>query len=88
MVKVEIDSGVCGHKATVKAVSDKAYAVRMEVDGTCPHVQNMVAGLNEVNALREIGLRDGLPSVLRTAYEHCAHHQRRMTGHVSRDPGE
>ena len=88
MVKVEIDSGVCGHKATVRAMGGEAYTVRIEVDSTCPHVQNMAAGLGEGDAPPEIGLRDGRPAVLGTAYEHCAHHQRRMTGHGSRDPGE
>ncbi|MBN1320347.1 MAG: hypothetical protein JXA87_05825 [Thermoleophilia bacterium] len=73
MVKVEIDPGVCGHKTTVKAVGGEAYAVQIEVDSTCSHVQNMMAGLGEVNALQQIGLRNGLPSVLQTAYDHCAH---------------
>ena len=73
MVKVEIDPGVCGHKTTVRAVGGEAYSVQIEVDSTCSHVQKIAAGLGEVNALQQIGLRDGLPSVLLTAYERCAH---------------
>lgn len=73
MVKVEIDPGVCGHKTTVRAVGGEAYAVRVELESTCSHVQKIAADLGEVNALEQIGLRNGLPPLLRAAYARCAH---------------
>ena len=38
-----------------------------------PYVRTVAADLDEVDALRQIGLRGGLPDVLETAYRHCAH---------------
>ncbi|MBN1631982.1 MAG: hypothetical protein JW990_19680 [Thermoleophilia bacterium] len=73
MATVEIDAGVCGHTATVTAMRGEGYSVKLAIESTCPHVQALDAEIDEVDALRQIGLRGGLPSVLETAYNHCAH---------------
>lgn len=73
MVKVEIDPGVCGHRTTVKAVGGEAYSVEVELESTCSHIQQIAEELGSVNALEQIGLRNGLPPLLRTAYARCAH---------------
>lgn len=73
MVEVEIDPGICGHTTTVKAAGGEMYTVRVTLESTCTHVQKIDTELGEVNALHQIGLREGLPPVLQTAYSHCIH---------------
>jgi hypothetical protein len=73
MATVEIDAGVCGHTTTVAAERGDGYSVRVSLDSTCPHVQKIAPEVAEVDALEQIGLRDGLPPVLQSAYTHCAH---------------
>jgi hypothetical protein len=70
---VEIDAGVCGHTTTVTATRGEGYSVRLEIESDCPQVQDLDAKIGQVDALRQIGLRQGLPSVLETAYAACAH---------------
>jgi len=76
-VLAEIDAGVCGHLTTVRAAKTDGYKVRVAAESTCPHVRKIAADLaadgGEVDALHQIGLRQGLPTVLETAYRHCAH---------------
>lgn len=76
-VLAEIDAGVCGHLTTVRATKTDGYKVRLTAESTCPHVTKIAADLEadggEVDALHQIGLRQGLPTVLETAYRHCAH---------------
>ena len=73
MATVEIQSGICGHVTTVKAVGGEAYKVHMSIESTCPHVWKISGDVDEVDALQQIALRDGLPSVLDSAYSHCVH---------------
>ncbi len=71
---VELDAGVCGHTARVRAIKTSGYRVKLSIESTCPHVSNIADDLDEeIDALRQIGLREGLPPVLETAYRHCAH---------------
>jgi len=70
---VEIDAGVCGHTTTVTAIRGEGYSVRLEIKSDCPQVQALDTQIGEVDALRQIGLRAGLPTVLETAYAGCAH---------------
>ncbi len=70
---VVVDAGVCGHAATVKATKTSGYSVRVELESDCPHVQKIAVEPIEVDALRQIGLRGGLPPLLETAYACCAH---------------
>ncbi|MBN1632355.1 MAG: hypothetical protein JW990_21565 [Thermoleophilia bacterium] len=73
MATVEIDAGVCGHKTIVTAARGEGYSVRLDIKSDCPQVQALDAQVNEVDALRQISSRGGLPSVLETAYAGCAH---------------
>lgn len=73
MATVEIDAGVCGHTATVRAERGEGYSVRLAIESDCPHVQSLDVEIDEVDALQQIGLRGGLPPVLKTAYNRCAH---------------
>jgi hypothetical protein len=70
---VLVDAGVCGHTATVRASKTTGYSVRVELESDCPHVQKIAAEPIEVDALRQIGLRGGLPPLLESAYACCAH---------------
>jgi hypothetical protein len=70
---VVVDAGVCGHKATITAEKTTGYTVRLEIESDCPHVQKIAPEPLEVDGLRQIGLRGGLPSLLETAYGCCAH---------------
>jgi len=73
MAIVEIHSGVCGHVTTVKAVGGDAYKVHVTLESTCPHVWKISGDVDDVDALQQIGLRGGLPTVLQAAYTHCVH---------------
>lgn len=73
MALVAIDAGVCGYATTVRATRGAGYSVRLDIESECPHVRKIDADIDDVNALQQIGLRDGLPPVLQTAYRHCAH---------------
>jgi hypothetical protein len=70
---VLVEAGVCGHRASITADKTAGYAVRVHIDSDCPHVQKIAPEPLEVDALRQIGLRGGLPSLLETAYANCAH---------------
>jgi hypothetical protein len=70
---VLVDAGVCGHTATVRATRTTGYNVRLELESDCPHVQKIAAEPLEVDAVRQIGLRGGLPPLLESAYACCAH---------------
>jgi Family of unknown function (DUF6951) len=70
---VVVDAGVCGHGATVRAAKTGGYNVRVELESDCPHVQKIAPEPIEVDALRQIGLRGGLPPLLESAYACCAH---------------
>ncbi len=73
MATVAIDGGVCGYNTTVKAIRGPGYSVQLSIESECPHVRKIGEEIKEVDALQQIGLRGGLPSVLVTAYGLCAH---------------
>ena len=73
MATAEIDAGVCGHKALVTATRGEGYRVKVTIESDCPHVQKISDDLDEVDAVQQIGLRNGLPSALQAAYVRCAH---------------
>jgi hypothetical protein len=70
---VVVDAGVCGHWARVRAEKTTGYTVRLTIETDCPHVQKIAPEPLEVDAVRQIGLRGGLPSLLENAYACCAH---------------
>jgi hypothetical protein len=70
---VVVDAGICGHSATIRAVKTTGYTVRVEIESDCAHVQKIAPEPTEVDALRQIGLRGGLPPLLESAYACCAH---------------
>ena len=73
MATVEIDAGICGHTTTVTTTAGEGYKVHVSLESTCPHVWMIAGDVAEVDALQQIGLRGGLPSVLQAAYAHCVH---------------
>jgi hypothetical protein len=70
---VVVNAGVCGHTATIKAAKTSGYNVRISVESDCPHVQKIAPEPIEVDALRQVATRAGLPSLLEDAYRSCAH---------------
>jgi hypothetical protein len=70
---VLVDAGVCGHEATIAAEKTAGYTVRLTIASDCPHVRKIAPEPLEVDAVRQIGLRRGLPSLLENAYACCAH---------------
>ncbi len=63
MATVEIEAGICCHTTTVRTTRGEAYNVRVSLESTCPHVWMIAGDLDEVDALQQIGLRGGPPSV-------------------------
>ena len=57
----------------MRAAKTTGYTVRLELESDCPHVQKIAGEPIEVDALRQIGLRGGLPPLLESAYGCCAH---------------
>jgi hypothetical protein len=70
---VVANAGVCGHTATIRAVKTAGHVVRLSLESDCAHVQKIAPEPLEVDALRQIGLRGGLPPLLEAAYACCAH---------------
>ncbi len=70
---VTVEAGVCGHQATIRAQKTEGYNVRIEIETDCPHVQKIAPEPIEADAIRQIGLRGGLPSLLDASYAVCAH---------------
>jgi hypothetical protein len=70
---VVVDAGVCGHTAAIRTAKTAGYNVRIEIESDCPHVQKIAPEPLEVDAVRQIGLRGGLPTLLESAYACCAH---------------
>jgi hypothetical protein len=70
---VEVEAGVCGYTTSVSARKTQGYNVSVAITSECPHVSAIGSEVAEVDALRQIGLRGGLPTVLETAYRHCVH---------------
>jgi hypothetical protein len=71
--RVVVNAGVCGHTATVRAAKTAGYLVRLTIESDCPHVQKIAPEPIEVDALRQVATRAGLPSLLEDAYRSCAH---------------
>ncbi len=70
---VEVEAGVCGYTTSVTARKTEGYNVSVAIASECPHVSAIASEVAEVDALHQIGLRGGLPTVLETAYRHCVH---------------
>jgi hypothetical protein len=70
---VIVDAGVCGYTTTIRAAKTAGYNVRLELQSDCPHVQKIADEPIEIDAVRQIGLRGGLPPLLESAYACCAH---------------
>jgi len=54
MVELEIDSGICGFKTTVKAESRSKYDCSLSIESQCKHVQKMAEKISDVNAMNEL----------------------------------
>ncbi len=72
MASAEIDSGICGFCTTIRSRSDGSV-VRLEIESTCPHVNELGEHLTEVDPWREISFRGEGPLTFRLAAEHLAH---------------
>jgi len=70
---VVVHAGVCGHTAAIRATKTDGYNVRLSVESDCTHVQKIAPEPIEVDALRQVATRAGLPSLLEDAYRSCAH---------------
>ncbi len=70
---VVVDAGVCGHSATIRAERTSGYNVRLTVESDCAHVRSIAPEPLEVDALREVATRTGLPPLLERAHLTCAH---------------
>jgi len=70
---VKVDAGICGHTATITAEKTSGYNVQVRIESDCPHVQKIASEPLEVDGVKQIGLRGGLPSLLEGAYACCAH---------------
>lgn len=72
MASAEIDSGICGFRATVRTASE-GRTVRVDIESTCPHVRALAEELTAVEPFTEISFRGEGPLTLRLAAKHLAH---------------
>jgi Family of unknown function (DUF6951) len=72
MASAEIDSGICGYTASVRATAD-GRTVRIEIESDCPHLAAMAEELTSVDPFTEISFRREGPLTLRVAAKHMAH---------------
>lgn len=72
MAKAEINSGICGFTATVRAKMDGRKCV-VSVQSDCDAVQRLGEELAEVEPFEEITFRGEGPRTLRLGAKHCYH---------------
>ncbi len=72
MAKAEIDAGICGFKTVVEA-SMNGEACRLNITSDCPAVRKLAENLKQVDPMREISFRGGMPETMRQGMEHCSH---------------
>lgn len=73
MAKSEIFAGVCGFRTKVEAEKGASYTVHLKIVSDCKDIQRMAEEINEVNALKEMSFRTGIPSVLEKGQKYCPH---------------
>ena len=73
MITVEVDAGICGKKAVIKAECDDMQTARLDITSDCAHINEMAKKLTEINAMEEAFGSIGETHVFRVAREHCEH---------------
>jgi hypothetical protein len=72
MAKSEINSGVCGHVATVETKME-GKVCKLSITSDCEAIKKMAQELTEVNPLQEISCRRAIPQTLQMGQKHCFH---------------
>lgn len=72
MVKVNIESGVCGFHTSVQAEPTAKYAAKLIVDSNCPHVGKIADKFGEFNAMNEL-FKKGQSEILKLCQENLPH---------------
>lgn len=54
MIKVNIESGVCGFITNVQAEMGAKYTAKLTVESNCPHVKKIADNFGEFNAMKEL----------------------------------
>jgi hypothetical protein len=72
MSKAEINSGICGHLATVEAKMD-GKVCKLTIRSDCKAIQQIGQELMEVNPYEEISSKRAIPKTLQMGLKHCYH---------------
>lgn len=72
MVKVNIESGICGFQTMVQAEPGAKYTAKLIVDSNCPHVRKIAESFGEFNAMTEL-FKKGQSAILKLCQENLPH---------------
>jgi hypothetical protein len=72
MAKSEINSGICGHIATVETKME-GKVCKVSITSDCEAIRKIAQELTEVNPLQEISCRRAIPQTLQMGQKHCFH---------------
>lgn len=73
MAKARIDAGVCGFFTEVRAVSEDAQNVQIDISSTCPHVTAAAGELTNVDAYVEIFTKPAGTRTYEVLSQHIPH---------------
>lgn len=72
MIKVNIESGVCGFNTIVQAEPGTNYTAKLSVKSNCPHVTKIAHNFGEFNAMDEL-FKKGQSKILTLCQENLPH---------------
>jgi hypothetical protein len=72
MAKADIMAGACGFKTFVTATLEDRRC-RLTIESDCKAIQKLASELTDVDPLKEIALKRGMPQTLEMGAKHCIH---------------
>lgn len=73
MATSNIEAGICGFHTQVEAEALDNYEVKLKIESTCKHIQQLAEDLKSVNAFNEISYKRGTREILAKGAEYCTH---------------
>ena len=73
MVRVNVNSGICGFNTEIKVKSEDMQKAVIEIKTECPNLKPMEHEVNEVDGFGECFSRIGTSPIYETARKYCKH---------------
>jgi len=72
VAKAEIFAGACGFTTHVTAIKEGGKCNLM-IESQCKAIQKLADALKQVDPMKEISFKKGIPAILEAGAEHCFH---------------